>query len=133
MSVRAVARGIMRSGAIRPAAALLALLGCFAVEKASRCRGRPSGELRPHGARRAVSRGEPAKQQLSNVVAYIPPQCFTKTPAVGAEPAKNPCYVCHASFAAPNFNDDGNLQLSLLLPVGRRSKTRGPTSSRPPS
>ena len=57
------------------------------------------------------------KRRLSNLVAYIPPQCFTKTRPAGSEAAKNPCYVCHADSPPPNFNSDGKLQLSLLLPV----------------
>jgi hypothetical protein len=57
------------------------------------------------------------RQRLTNVVAYIPPQCFTKTRPVGAEAAKNPCYVCHVDAPPPNFAMDGNLQVTLALPV----------------
>jgi hypothetical protein len=57
------------------------------------------------------------KQRLANLVAYIPPQCFTKTSAVEGEPAKNPCYVCHTDSPAPNFASDGSLQLLYSLPA----------------
>lgn len=57
------------------------------------------------------------KRRLQNVVAYIPPQCFTKTQAEGSGTAKNPCYVCHVDSAAPNFASDGNLQVTLSLPA----------------
>lgn len=50
-------------------------------------------------------------QHLTNRVAYIPPQCFTKTSA-GA----NPCYACHTQSELPNYTQDGDLQLRLLLP-----------------
>ena len=56
------------------------------------------------------------KQRLSNVVAYIPPQCFTRTRPGGSGVARNPCYVCHVDSAPPNFNQDGNLQITLSLP-----------------
>jgi hypothetical protein len=55
-------------------------------------------------------------RHLRNTIAYIPPQCFTKTNA-GAGKAKNPCYACHTQSEAPNYVDDGDLQVDLKLPV----------------
>jgi hypothetical protein len=60
------------------------------------------------------------KRRLSNVVAYIPPQCFTKTLVAAPGSAKNPCYVCHVDSAPPNFSRDGNLQVTLSLPLAAR-------------
>ena len=58
------------------------------------------------------------KTELSNVVAYIPPQCFTRTlPGEGGHAARNPCYVCHVDAPAPNFAADANLQVTLALPL----------------
>jgi hypothetical protein len=53
---------------------------------------------------------------LVNRVAYIPPQCFTKTREPGDAKAKNPCYPCHTRSEAPNFTNDGDLQTVLSLP-----------------
>jgi hypothetical protein len=53
---------------------------------------------------------------LLNRIAYIPPQCFTKTRATGNEKAHNPCYVCHTASEPPNYSNDGDLQLTLKLP-----------------
>jgi hypothetical protein len=56
-------------------------------------------------------------RRLENVVAYIPPQCFTKTRPEAGRPARNPCYVCHTQSEPPNFASDEDLQLTLSLPV----------------
>jgi hypothetical protein len=79
------------------------------------------------------------RQRLSNAVAYIPPQCFTKTRPLGAEAAKNPCYVCHTDAPPPNFVSDGDLQVTLSLPraaadnpwtnLFRPPETSGPRAS----
>lgn len=42
---------------------------------------------------------------VKNPVAYIPPQCYTKT-----ENRYNPCYSCHTKGKEPNFIDDSALQ-----------------------
>ncbi len=55
-------------------------------------------------------------RRLRNRVAYIPPQCFTKTRDDEGKP-KNPCYACHTRSEAPNFVNDEDLQLTLKLPV----------------
>ena len=55
-------------------------------------------------------------RRLRNTIAYIPPQCFTKTRADDGK-AQNPCYACHTRSEAPNFVDDGDLQVNLKLPV----------------
>jgi hypothetical protein len=55
-------------------------------------------------------------RRLRNTVAYIPPQCFTKTRGDDGQP-KNPCYACHTRSEAPNYVDDGDLQSTLKLPV----------------
>jgi len=54
--------------------------------------------------------------RLANRVAYIPPQCFTKTRAEGDGDAKNPCYACHTRSEPPNYANDQDLQLTLSLP-----------------
>jgi hypothetical protein len=101
----------------------VALAGALVVA----CRGKGAGES---GRASTITVPSPAraaspalleatlrKQRLSNVVAYIPPQCFAKTRASDSEPAKNPCYVCHVDSPAPNFAADGDLQLLLSLPA----------------
>jgi hypothetical protein len=55
------------------------------------------------------------RRRLTNRVAYIPPQCFTKTRGDDGKP-KNPCYACHTRSEPPNFVDDEDLQLTLKLP-----------------
>jgi hypothetical protein len=55
-------------------------------------------------------------RRLHNTIAYIPPQCFTKTRGEDGK-AKNPCYACHTRSEAPNYVDDGDLQVTLKLPV----------------
>jgi hypothetical protein len=55
-------------------------------------------------------------RRLKNSIAYIPPQCFTKTRAEDGK-AKNPCYACHTRSEAPNYVDDADLQVTLKLPV----------------
>lgn len=52
-------------------------------------------------------------KELKNAVAYIPPQCYTKT-----EDNYNPCYSCHTKGEKPNFIDDSSLQESYdFLPT----------------
>ena len=52
---------------------------------------------------------------LANPIAYISPQCFTKTQDdTGA--VHNPCYACHVPSAEPNYLDDGDVQLSYAFP-----------------
>jgi hypothetical protein len=50
-------------------------------------------------------------KRLTNRIAYIPAQCFTKT-----SDRANPCYTCHTEPETPNYTNDGDLQLRLLLP-----------------
>ncbi len=52
---------------------------------------------------------------LRNRVAYIPPQCFTKTRGDDGK-VKNPCYACHTRSEAPNFVNDDDLQVTLTFP-----------------
>jgi hypothetical protein len=55
-------------------------------------------------------------RRLRNRVAYVPPQCFTKTRGDDGKP-KNPCYACHTRSEAPNFVNDEDLQVTLTLPA----------------
>jgi hypothetical protein len=57
-----------------------------------------------------------ARRRLQNKIAYVPPQCFTKTRGDDGKP-KNPCYACHTRSEPPNFVDDDDLQVTLKLPV----------------
>lgn len=54
--------------------------------------------------------------QAANRIAYIPPQCFTRTQDVDGGPVQNPCYACHADTAEPNYNSQPGLQLSYAFP-----------------
>jgi hypothetical protein len=58
--------------------------------------------------------------RLVNRVAYIPPQCFTRTHVAGDDLAKNPCYACHTHSEPPNYANDDALQLKLSMPVVAR-------------
>jgi hypothetical protein len=55
-------------------------------------------------------------RRLHNWIAYVPPECFTKTRGADGKP-RNPCYPCHTRSEAPNYVDDEDLQLTLKLPV----------------
>ncbi len=48
---------------------------------------------------------------LSNKVAYIPPQCYTKTEDQSGD-VHNPCFVCHTIGQRPNYINDADLQLN---------------------
>lgn len=52
-----------------------------------------------------------AKTLVANKAAYIPAQCYTKTLDANGV-AHNPCMSCHVPSKAPNYLDDGDLQLS---------------------
>jgi hypothetical protein len=51
-----------------------------------------------------------------NRLAYIPPQCFTRTQDTDSAPVQNPCYVCHADTSEPNYNSQPELQLAYAFP-----------------
>ncbi len=75
----------------------------------------------------AIPAAKPAtvSRKLPNPVAYIPPQCYTRTAALKAEregrARHNPCYVCHARAEPPNFVEDADSsQLLLSLPAAAR-------------
>jgi hypothetical protein len=52
---------------------------------------------------------------LYNPMAYIPPQCYTKTIGANAE-LHNPCYTCHQQSTAPNYANDDDMQEIYDLP-----------------
>jgi hypothetical protein len=74
-----------------------------------------AASARPVGNRRAASTGFMQVKRLRNRVAYIPPQCFTKTRGDDGK-SKNPCYACHTRSEAPNFVNDDDLQVTMTLP-----------------
>ncbi|HMJ13938.1 MAG TPA: hypothetical protein VK524_21120, partial [Polyangiaceae bacterium] len=49
-----------------------------------------------------------------NQHAFIPAQCYTKTRDARGK-AHNPCYTCHISARAPNYIDDGDVQLEYAF------------------
>jgi hypothetical protein len=63
-----------------------------------------------------------SRRELSNSLAYVPPQCFTRTQDKPGQTAQNPCYVCHAEAREPNFLHQPELQLSYALPQVRAGK-----------
>ena len=74
------------------------------------CNGGGSGETAGAGTTSDV-----LTTALHNQVAYIPPQCYTKTTdADGA--VHNPCYTCHTAAQAPNYHNDQSLQESYAFP-----------------
>lgn len=46
---------------------------------------------------------------LNNPLAYVPPQCYTRT-RDDAGGIHNPCFTCHQASREPNYVDDGDLQ-----------------------
>jgi hypothetical protein len=76
-------------------------------------------EAAASGAAGGPSTGLLHVRRLRNHAAYVPPQCFTKTVGSDGKP-ENPCYACHTRPEEPNYVDDGNLQLTLTLPLAAR-------------
>lgn len=78
------------------------------------------------GNRAGSASGAPAakpvtmSRKLPNPVAYIPPQCYTRTAPDGGGPARNPCYLCHTRAEPPNFVDDAAFQVVWSLPAAAR-------------
>jgi len=48
--------------------------------------------------------------QLENKAAYIPSMCYTKTEDENGG-VHNPCYACHTPSLAPNYVEDGDMQV----------------------
>ncbi|TXI82043.1 MAG: hypothetical protein E6Q40_12885 [Cupriavidus sp.] len=59
------------------------------------------------------------RQAVSNDIANIPPQCFTRTQDLQRGRVQNPCYVCHADADEPNFQSQPENQLSYAFPLVR--------------
>lgn len=63
----------------------------------------------------AAAAAEKARGRIGNVLAHIPPQCYTAT-----EGGANPCWVCHTAKNNRNGADDRELQAQYQLnPMGR--------------
>ena len=73
----------------------------------------------------AMPKGLALKQIYTvNGSAFVPPQCYTKTVDEGGQ-AHNPCYTCHVSSRAPNYIDDGDIQLEYaFVPRARKNNWR---------
>jgi len=86
------------------AALLVAGAGCRGESRpapAAAARGvAPAAAPKRRAARDAVPAGTP----------YVPPQCYAATRGPDGV-VHNPCFVCHADAAAPNYINDGDLQL----------------------
>jgi hypothetical protein len=106
----------------RVIAPLLALLAA-----GSACRARPKDD-RADTTTLAAAAAVPSAASharmppfLVNRVAYIPPQCFTRTSdprtgGAGDARAHNPCYVCHTRSEPPNYTSDQEFQKLLSFP-----------------
>lgn len=56
-----------------------------------------------------------------NQTAFVPPQCYTKTLDEQGR-AHNPCYTCHVESRAPNYINDGDVQLEYaFVPRARKN------------
>ena len=53
----------------------------------------------------AAAAAEQARGRIDNVLAHIPPQCYTRT-----DGASNPCWTCHTGRNGRNETDDWELQ-----------------------
>ncbi|MDE0855796.1 MAG: hypothetical protein OSA97_15380 [Nevskia sp.] len=63
----------------------------------------------------AAAAEEEARGRIGNVLAHIPPQCYTRTDGVS-----NPCWTCHTSANNRNGADDWQLQQQYQLnAIGR--------------
>lgn len=47
--------------------------------------------------------------------AYLPSQCYTKTKSDDGRDVYNPCYSCHTDSVAPNYTNDGDIQLEYAF------------------
>lgn len=57
-----------------------------------------------------------------NTNAFVPPQCYTKTVDASGR-AHNPCYACHVESHAPNYINDGDVQLEYaFVPRARKNQ-----------
>ena len=71
----------------------------------------------------ASSNGAPAMSVslatsvAENRLAYVPPQCFTRTQDVAGGAVQNPCYTCHAETSEPNYNSQPELQQAYDFPA----------------
>jgi len=69
----------------------------------------------------AVARADELHVHISNVLAHIPPQCYTRTDGVS-----NPCWVCHTTRNNRNLADDWELQSNYVLnQMGRTNHWTG--------
>ena len=60
-----------------------------------------------------------AQRAPLNRIAYIPPQCFTKTRDAAGGLVQNPCYTCHAEAPEPNYVGQPEIQLAYAFPQMR--------------
>jgi hypothetical protein len=117
-------RQLLSSSAI--ATCLVALLAVPPLERAHAQqdlapRKTPSAPQPPAASAPAIPTELALKQVVqSNLYAFIPAQCYTKTIDAGGK-AHNPCYTCHVASRAPNFVDDGDLQLGYDFVSGART------------
>jgi hypothetical protein len=117
-----IARAHVLSRPARIALAGVALLAATGCRSGSATDGGADGGFRPvESGQRAESsptgsspRVAPPAASLVNRIAYIPPQCFTRTSGAGG--AYNPCYTCHTHSEPPNATSDFDLQRNLSLP-----------------
>jgi hypothetical protein len=57
-----------------------------------------------------------------NLYSFIPPQCYTKTLDAAGKP-HNPCFTCHVGSRAPNYINDGEVQLAYdFVPAARENR-----------
>ncbi|SER06343.1 hypothetical protein SAMN04488038_11510 [Solimonas aquatica] len=68
----------------------------------------------------AAARAEKARGRIGNVLAHIPPQCYTDT-----QGRANPCWVCHSGATRANGIDDWQLQADYAFnALGRENHWR---------
>lgn len=105
------------------AAAASALLGCdFETELLS--------GLQPSVAARQLRAAaddhlDIRDRTLNNPIAYIVSQCFTKTQDEAGK-LRTPCFSCHVPSQAPNYIDDGDVQLGYDFPGEAGEVVRNP-------
>jgi hypothetical protein len=76
----------------------------------------PDGSVAPANTGfHPVKRARLASDELPPLrTPYLPPQCYVKTEDAQGR-VHNPCFTCHVDTPAPNYINDGDLQLSYAL------------------
>jgi hypothetical protein len=91
-------------------ASLLGVCAVLAVMAGCKEETAPSRSKKALPSRASAGATELAWDKIPDGAPYVPPQCYTKTRDDSGK-VHNPCFTCHVTTPAPNYIDDGKLQL----------------------